>query len=188
MNLELSKRLITRARESLSAEMQGQFSGIINYTRVDLTTFNALDMITMSEAYVDYDLLQTYLPALYSGIFSKELILSLLYEDKADFICNFKAGMIFQKPINSSIYFDYVSYYKENGVKEANQDLKTKVSSSLSNDLRNLYGENNNTLLNYLSSCKILEPTTMDIYDRHDVITSEGVTRSKMDKSKDIYS
>lgn len=180
-------RLITNARNRLAKDYQDQFNGVMYYSRIDLTTFNVLDMMNVSESTIDIDTLRTYLPVLYSGIIDKETIISLLVEYDAKFICDFKRGMIFQKPEEDKFYFDYVALAKKEGPIVKDTTISDKVEGTMSNNLDNLYAKRELKLEEYLSNSAIKVKDTFDIYDNHEVITAATVHRERMDKSEDIY-
>lgn len=187
MNLERTRKLITEARSRINKEFQEQFKGVISYSRNDLTTFTALDMITLAESFIDIDRLLTYLPVLYSKIIKKETVVGLIVEDKSNFICDFNMGKIYQKPVEDKIYIDYVTMAKKEGVLVTDTTLADKIDSTTSKDMDKLYAKRVEDVNNYLRTSAKLVPDDFDMYDQYDVTTSASITRSKMDKSKDVY-
>lgn len=187
MNQERTKRLITEARSRISKDFQEQFKGVISYTRNDLTTFTALDMISLAESFIHIDRLLTYLPVLYSKIIKKDTIIGLIVEDGSNFICDFNIGQIYQKPVEDKVYIDYVTMAKKEGVLISDINLGDKVESTISKDMNKLYAKRVEQVDEYLRMSAKLVPEDFDIYDQYDITTSASITRSKMDKSKDVY-
>ena len=182
-----SREFIEKAKSLLSEDYKQQFSGIINYTRIGLTTFLVLDMVKVSESEISFDVLKTYLPVLFKSVLPPERMMDILYEDKSDFICDFVEGAVYSKDVDHKPYLDFVRMAKEQGIQEINTSIADKHDSIMTNDLSSLYEQRKFLIDKYIEENAVKESDDFDIYDRYDVPTAATIIRSQMDKSKDVY-
>lgn len=166
------------------------FKGLMRYRRTDLLEYEVLDMLQDHTFHISYQVLSTYLPAIFHGLATRDTILDILHEDRSEFICDYVEGAIYQANQDDQVVYDYhtdaVSNYQI--VTNADTTMLSKVLEKVpERTLRDLYEQAIPEVGAYLRTRCKKKSEEYDMYDTSDIVTSTTITRRKMDKSQDYY-